>query len=450
MSPVPLVTHKLVKPTSEPAKPVQREHLYDVPNYYREKRSLATGASANVGKETAADLLSSNSDEHNKPAKLSSKFGRKGSAAQEGHTPLVIAEDGGRGSVSVKGGKKDRQNVLTRLIGRKSRSGSTTAEEKAEHPRSKSKKKKKERKKNRRASAMEPEQAHLSDETDEFVHNSMYENLKEAKLKKTAYSVSCDNILESCSMADSHSALSSGPSSVPHPLLRPGGDSYPVSSSSSVPQPRLRSLSPTSLSEDMPFCATPTITYQNLQEVASDNKEAQAPPHAPLTDTPSPLYSNVKLSSMPEKESPIAPPTDNPCYSNIALSSVPEKDLAPLTKQTSYAEVEILTNEPPRTKFRIQKQSSLASIMVEQKIAPGFNRQRSQSTHDSSDSNSATIGSGGDEGVVYAPLDFMAMSAVAQIREEHRDIRNFEGLLERHNVREMEMDVQRRRKLNIT
>lgn len=454
MSPILPVSHNLVKPASELTKPVQREeHLYDVPRYYREEGVFdykATDASTEIGKESStADLLSSNSGEHNRPTKSSSKLGQKGSGVLEDHArlPLVVAEDGGRGSVSVKGGNKERQNVLTWLIGRKSRSGSSTTEEKAEPSRSKSKKKKKGRRKSGKGSALEQEQAHLSDETDEFVHNGMYENLEEAKLKKTAYSASCDNLLESCSMTDSHSALTSGPSSVPQPS--PGGGSYSttVPSSGSVPQPRLRES--TSLSEDSPI-----NMYQNLQELASD-KEAQASPIAPPTDTPSPLYSNVKLSSMPEKEpqaTPISPPSENPFYSNVQLSSVPGKDPPP-PKQTSYAVVDILSHpvkarRPLKTK--IQKQSSLTSIMMEPKRAPTVsNRMRSQSTLHSPDSNPGGIGSG-DGGVVYAPLDFMAMSAVAQIREEHRDIRNFEGLLKRHDVREMEMEEQRRRKFNIT
>lgn len=111
----------------------------------------------------------------------------------------------------------------------------------------------------------------------------------------------------------------------------------------------------------------------------------------------------------------------------------------------AYAEVEIMPFPKKPTKSKVHKQSSLTSIVIGSipipKSIPGSNRQRSQSTLTSADS--------GDGDVVYAPLDFKAMTAVAQIREEHRDIRNFEGLLKRHDVREMELEEQRRRKLNI-
>ena len=48
-----------------------------------------------------------------------------------------------------------------------------------------------------------------------------------------------------------------------------------------------------------------------------------------------------------------------------------------------------------------------------------------------------------NKGVVYASLDMVAMSAVEHIREEHKDVRNFEDLLQRHDLREEEMNRRR-------
>lgn len=439
------VSHNLVKPVLEPVRAVQREHLYDVPQCPQMRTqegaapgSQATDASTKPGKGSTDELLSSSSGEHatsGQPRK-SSKFGRKGSGAQDEHADvaMVVAQDGGRGYVSVKGGKKDKQNVLNWLR-KKSRSGSATAEEKvAESPRSKSKKKKGRKKSGKGASEHE-DKGHLSDEPDGV---GVYENLKVAKLKKTAYSASCDNILESLSMEDS---VVSDSSSIPQPSLR--GYSIDVPGASSVPQPRLRgSASPASLSDDMPFSATPTM-YQNLQEANADKENV-------VQVTPSPLYSNVELSTLPEKE--IAP-TDSPspCYSNVDVSNMPEREPPP-PKQMSYAVVDILSLPPQKAKkesrFKVMKQASLTSIVVEPpKSGSNTNRQRSQSTLTSGSSLDNDIDG---EGVVYAKLDMAATSAVARMRAEHRDVRNFEDLLERHEVREMEMDVQRRRKLNIT
>ena len=456
-SPVP---HNLVKPALEPVRAIQREHLYDVPQCIQMKErekalsgSQATDVATIPGE---GELLSSNSGEHTNSGqpKKSSKFGRKGSNAQDSHAEvaLVIAQDGGCGSISVKGGKKDKQNVLSWLR-KKSRSGSTNAEERAEAPRSKSKKKKG-RKRSGKGTSEHEDRGQLSDETDGL---GVYENLKVVKLKKTAYSASCDNILESLSKEESSSS-STAVSAIPQPSLKKlmtNSHSIDMPSISSVPQPRLRgSVSPSSLSDDTPFSATPTTTtmYQNLQEANEDREKAvQATP----TATPSHLYSNVELSSLPEKE--IAhTDTSSPLYSNVAISNIPEDEPSP-PKQMSYAVVDILSPPPQKSKrqppkFRVTKQASLTSIMVapKQPAQSGSctNRQRSHSTFDSHDS--APNNDVGDESVVYAKLDLTATSAVAQMRAERRDVRNFEDLLERHDVREMEMDGQRRRKLNIT
>ena len=225
-SPVP---HNLVKPALEPVRPIQREHLYDVPQCIqmkeREKALQATDASI----PSEGELLSSNSGEHTNfgQPKKSSKFGRKGSNVQDSHAEvaLVIAQDSGCGSVSMKGGKKDKQNVLSWLR-KKSRSGSTDAEERAEALRSKSKKKKG-RKRSGKGTSEHEDRGQLSDETDGF---GMYENLKVAKLKKTAYSASCD--MESLSKEESSSTA--------------------VSESSAIPQPSLEKLMTNSHSIDMP------------------------------------------------------------------------------------------------------------------------------------------------------------------------------------------------------
>jgi hypothetical protein len=437
----PTSPHNLVKPALDPPRAVVREHLYDVPRY---------GSGMPLNKDVKSSVTTrSGSFEHTYPEVLAnppSKFGRKGSSTQDGlaEVSMVVADDGGCGSVSVKGGKKEKQNVLSWLKGRKARSGSTNAEERTESKPKKKRSSRGRKKSSRSGPVHEEEKAHMSDETDNL---GAYENLTEARLQKTSFSASCDNILESLSMSDSL-----GSSSVPQPSLRaPILNSHSFDVSGSILRPD--SVSSTSLSEDTPFSATPTsattTVYQNLQEATShENETAHTTPNIPPTDMPSHLYSNVELSSVPEGTARIiAPPTDapSPLYSNVRES----ENQITSQQQMTYTMVDIISAPPGKP--RAIRQSSLSSIAVDQRHSPqstpGFNRQRSQSTFQSTVSASLD---GGDGGVVYAGLDFMAMSTVAQLKAERQNIRNFEDVLERHDVREMEMDSQRRRKVNIT
>ena len=152
-----------------------------------------------------------------------------------------------------------------------------------------------------------------------------------------------------------------------------------------------------------------------------------------------------------------------PVYSNINISDRPElvPMLGPKPKQPSYAVVDIVRLPPSAiknkpTKPRILKQTSLNMIpAMEPKSSPKSssgisNRQRSLSTFNNvSDSGSShqdvfpEESDSRNKGVVYASLDMVAMSAVEHICEEHKDVRNFEDLLQRHALREEEMNRRR-------
>lgn len=333
----------------------------------------------------------------------------------------------------------------------RSSSSPGVVEDKGGTPRAKSKKKRG-KKSGKGKSRGEP------DEPDEPVSNCTYENLASATREKMQYSVSCDNILESCAAAaDSGSSLlpasySFMPSSVPQPRLSGGG---PLLS----PPPSMDADTPTS------------GFYQNLQEATTDTPISPlATPISPLAaprDEPTiPLYSNVRLSMQPEIMPDATPTSDTPTqhvYSNLELSSqteivpasggastqpTPPQTQLPQFKQGTYAEVDIMAlpfkAKKPRPKM--EKKSSL--ILMKEETTKDSKCKRSHSM--------ATEGGAGDRiggpeeeggvadgGVVYASVNFVAMTEMTKMREAHQDVRHFEGLLERHNVREME--VQRRK-----
>ena len=156
---------------------------------------------------------------------------------------------------------------------------------------------------------------------------------------------------------------------------------------------------------------------------------------------------SLRTGSQPHLTAPTHP------LLRVPISDHPElvPMLGPKPKQPSYAVVDIVRLPPSTvknrpTKPRILKQTSLNMIpAMEPKSSPKSsssvsNRQRSLSTfNDVSDSGSShqdvfpEESDSRNKGVVYASLDMVAMSAV---EHEHKDVRNFEDLLQRHSLRE--------------
>ena len=289
--------------------------------------------------------------------------------------------------------KDKRLGILNRLIGR--RNGSLDSP--SSSPKSKSKKK--ERSHKERSSSHVEDGGMSYNREDE---KRTYENLREVKLKKIPYSASCDDLLSSCDYNDQ---------SRNSPHLKQKELDIDSHSSSHVPQPDLSPPSvpvPTTAGQHSIDCDSP-LFYQNIHILDPKDESSNSSKALPLLtqDTPSP-----EGSLTIEKLSPI--------YSNV-------KD-AQTAPAMSYAELEIL-NEPSKN-IKGGKPSSLPSI------SPSH----VQSTNNSDrDGSIPLMPDNGNEPVHYAPLDFEIMSAVAKIKREHEDVSNFEGLLERHDIREMEM-----------
>ena len=198
-------------------------------------------------------------------------------------------------------------------------------------------------------------------------------------------------------------------------------------------------------------CHAHSVHVPELADVLPEVAAAMQQPH----DRGTPTFDSTDTPP-PESATP-------PVYSNINISDRPElvSMLGPKPKQPSYAVVDIVrlpssTVKNRSTKPRILKQTSLNMIpAMEPKSSPKSsssvsNRQRSLSTfNDVSESGSshqdvfAEESDSRNKGVVYASLNMIAMSAVEHIRKEHKDVRNFEDLLQRHDLREEEMNRRR-------
>ena len=206
--------------------------------------------------------------------------------------------------------------------------------------------------------------------------------------------------------------------------------------------------------------------YQNLGEMKSCSHPVGAPPSL-LMEAPS--YSNAD---------------DSHLYSNLPL--VDHANSSPQSS-TSYTEVEIFQTAPPAIIWQDSSsvpnpQGSFLSngdepspkktlLFIKPKIHPKSDHQRSSCvfpTDPSKDSNLSShfqphvtsghmesmsnsnvngnsLGVQSSDDVLYAPLNFLAMEAVAQIKKDRADNRTFDELLERHDIREMEMDTKKRK-----
>ena len=431
----------LVKPVMEPVKPVQREdHLYDVVGRNAQKGVAIASDTPTRRNADLASSMSSSTDLSRQSPEVNKVFANgypKNPSflnSGEGGESAIQRGSGSRGGASSKrhSNKPSMPSVLSRIIGKRSHNGSTSTDEGQRSPAAKQKSKKKKWKKSGKGSseAVEPQLRRLSYgvDDDEAGSNSMYQNLEVAQLRKMTYSASCDNIL-----AAVRSQSNASSSSVPQPSLDSGGRKNP---------------SPTGTASSA-STATPTLSmYQNLADVLPEVAAAMQQPHDTTFDGTD--------THPPESATP-------PVYSNINISDRPElvPMLGPKPKQPSYAVVDIVRLPPSAvnnkpTKPRILKQTSLNMIPdMELKSSPKSsssvsNRQRSLSTfNDVSDSGSshqdvfAEESDSRNKGVVYASLDMVAMSAVEHIREEHKDVRNFEDLLQRHDLREEEMNRRR-------
>lgn len=451
----------LVKPVMEPVRPVQREdHLYDVVGRYtQEGVAIASDTPTRRNADSALSMSNSTDLSHQSPEVnkvVTNGYPNSPSLLNSGEV-VVPGGSGSRGGASSKrqGNKPSMPGVLSRIIGRRSHNWSPTTEGERS-PVTKTKSKKKRVKKSGKGSSEEagPELRHLPDGDDESVDNSMYQNLEVAKLRMVAYSASCENIITAVSSQSATSTSGSSSSSAPQPSSIP--QPSPVPQPSSVPQPSLdgrgrRSSSPTTRTVSSERSATPTPSvYQNLADVLPEvaatmqQPQGRTTPTFPDADTP-PVYSNIQISDHPEVVPMLGPKPKQPSYAVLEIVKLPPS---------------VTKNSP--TKPRNLKRSSL-NVIPTMELKSGSrsssgvsSRQLSLSTfHDVSDSGSndrdvfPEESDSRNEAVVYASLNLVAMSAVEHIREEHRNVRNFEDLLQRHDLREEEMN-RRRGKVSVS
>ena len=281
-----------------------------------------------------------------------------------------------------------------------------------------------------------------------------------------ARSASCDNILNSCSTFDSHSTDTSA---VPLP---------PMFQSQTPPTNRRQCENGYRYPEQkpIPVPSSSAVLYQNLKDVGSsiDQSHLDTPP-AQSNDYPH-LYSNV--SSLAEHNYENQPLPNRTMYAELEIRpmTTPPPSVSPhgsprLLPQpySPYLNTggRITITSPLLTKLKPPLKANQVSdrqqsiTMLPAAVAP---TEPHQSTHirpqsESSSHNCITSSyevDGGQIGVasvengdnvVYSPLDFAAINAVAQIKRDHADIRNFDEILKRHDIREMEMDRKKRKNI---
>ena len=254
----------------------------------------------------------------------------------------------------------------------------------------------------------DPHHLHQAEEGD-----PMYQNVSEARSGrggcKISSSVSCDDILgsyEKKTSVDSYYS-SATPSSVPQPIPPP-----------SSTESRHGSLTPPRPHSATDFAPSSSV-YQNFTILMRDSKDDAQQQTTPTSETDSsPIYSNLSSEDQGRVGGGrvVAPPTSS-----------------------SYAEL-VIIDQKPSFKKMIGKKPSLPLINSPNSISGPNNgisgteeRQRSRSLFP--DPSSVSVS---DDPVTYAPLNFKAMEAVEKMKRERADISNFDGILKRHDIREME------------
>ena len=409
------------KPVTEPDKPVlHREHFYDVPSNYAQGHTGSSESSqGNTNATTNGDALTNDQtqdDENPSSTRIGASNGfelveKPKTSSSDNKTEAVTNEE--RNSISSnglgesfsqdsKGGrnskksKEKKTNPLSRWIGRTK----SSSEEKSER----SKKSKKKRGK--------PNSKKDGKAAKEEGNDSMYENLREANLSKMKYSASCDDLLNSCNETTQSSVPQ--PSNVRLTMTPPATRSRPLSNYNEPPS--------SSLYENLQKVKNSISTSVDIEKGVPD-KTTPPSDTAPVVDEQinSPrLYSNINVSEDQDprlmSETAKSEPNSTPTKPSIM----------------SYAELEIINTPPP------------SAIAIESKRT-AWSGSGSKMMHQNQNPSESESSAAGDGFVQYAPLDFRAMSAVEQIKKQHNDISTFEGLLERHDIRDMEMDNRRRR-----
>jgi len=338
-------------------------------------------------------------------------------------------------------------------------------------------------------SLLKKKKASKRDSVDEFESNhgnnggkmadyrSMYVNVKVDSLHRMKKSVSCDDLLNSGNYSEDT------PSAVPGPRMHSSSQTPPV-------QRRGYSCDDDDKLLETGDGASPSaasLVYQNLQDIKNRGESSHSHPATP--------------SFAPEEGSPqrtLVTPDHPHLYTNVVIMS--EEEASPLVKKgTTYTEVEICQNSPPRDDQQtsstppggrrivgsnnempaflqkaLQKKSSpKVSPRASPKVTVKSKKDRSLSLVQSSDQpgkkesrhrsqsealldpadgrGSAAVMDFEEEAKQklapssqYVKLDFAVMEAVAELKKGHNDVRNFDELLERHDIREMEMEGKRR------
>ena len=306
--------------------------------------------------------------------------------------------------------------------------------------------------------------------------NQLYVNVNVGSLRRMNKSASCDDILSSWELVDAHIET---PSAVPLPQL---------SSSQTPPVQRWQGSNGYQYQLDqhrnseVVISSSVPLVYQNLHDIRARGERSHSHPVQPPPDadssTPAPsltyqphLYTNVEI--MTETESPPPPNNKETKYAEIEIQLVAPpgvmennqprrsshgngvlcKSMHPLIKQA------LLPKTSPKTSpKRKRTQSLFPSPPHPPDTEINGRRDRPQSevaTEEEFNQAAVMVTTGADavqdstadqkfEPVQYAPLDFMAMRAVAAIKRDHNDVRQFEEILERHDIREMEMDGKRK------
>ena len=463
--PPPLPQCRLVKPVMDQPSAKHREHLYEVPQnqgddsgHKPERNGISP--TPDLSSELLKGELSGSGRSTPQMDYYTNSIERKASVSPD---DVTIAQQQQRPSsaLSDEGGKKEKKstkhskkgNVLDWLM--KRHSHHTDEQTGASSGKSKSKRKK--GKKSAKDKSVGAETEHTDGGAvrenaggEEEQVNYMYQNLEVAKLSKKAYSASCSDILDSLNKSDY----------------------TPQTTDSSVPQPSLHAVSPPldiarPRSAEFTDSDQPSSVYQNLENVRPSSgarassgfgqartatPPAQTTPTHHSETTPTGYQTTPTLASTEDSFANSSLSSTPALYSNIELADSPFGTptlISEPEKQTSYALIEVLPAPQRKTspaKKPPKKQSSVAANIMElhnhrlrsESNGAGTNSNSNATPNSNTSYSDADLERSLHEPVQYASINVQATKALAQIRQEHKDVRNFEGLLERHDVREME------------
>ena len=449
---------QLVKPVlpNPSIQPIVREHHYDVPANYAansksgKKSKKETSSDSSKGKRASGAGVAGS----HKSASSKKKFSKQSSKAASTSSQVASLQ------VGVASTKDPRGQFNLRSLLKK-------------------------RKPAKRDSINAFESSHLGysggrgegmNGGEELCSRGTYVNVKVDSLRRMKKSASCDDLLSSNDYGQDT------PSAVPTPQLY---------TSSQTPPIRRRGYAnddgvlETGSHDPLPPSAA-SLVYQNLQDIKSRGERSHSHPVTPsfapeegggtqrTSVTPDRLHLYTNVTIIPEAE-----PVQRTAYTEVEIRQTsPSRgdDQQILPTPPGGSRTAVPKEMPPFLQKALQKKTSPGispgvSPRASPKLAPRF-KDRSQSFMQVSDemaeresrhrsqSEALWVDGVGREGVAvmdcamdtrqkfaqvqYAPLDFAAMDAVAELKRGHNDIRNFDELLGRHDIREMEMEGKRR------